>query len=124
MGIDAVLPDAALSWMLRNPALFDSSIVNALGSRIALYPDGTAVRLTTGETGIVAGTLPTASRRPVVLIHTDSNGRELPNRIIVDLTKESGRSVARSAPTLEMLQKSRQADVLASDIDPVLAGAG
>ncbi len=124
MGIDAVLPDAALSWMLTSPRLFDRCIVAALGNRIALYPDGTAVRLTSGETGIVAGTLPSAPLRPVVLVHIDSNGRELPNPIIVDLTKESGRSIARSARTLELLQRSRQADTPGSDIDPVLAGVG
>ncbi len=123
-GIEAVLPDAALGWMLGSPELFDRNIVGALGNRIALYPDGTAVRLTTGETGVVAGTLPRASRRPVVLVHIDSRGRELPHPIIVDLTRESDRSVARSAPTLEMLQRSRKAGVPASYIDPVLAGVG
>lgn len=123
-GIEAVLPDAALSWMLCSPHLFDRSIVAALGNRIALYPDGAAVRLTTGEIGIVAGTLPTASRRPVVLIHIDGNGRELPNPIIVDLTRETDRSIARSAATIEMLKRARQPGIHSSDIDPILAGVG
>ncbi len=123
-GIEAVLPDAALSWMLCSPHLFDRNIVCALGYRIALYPDGAAVRLTTGETGIVAGTLPTASRRPIVLIYTDSNGNDLPQPMIVDLTRETDRGVARSAPTLEQLKRTREAGAPSSHIDPILAGVG
>ncbi|HLJ54164.1 MAG TPA: hypothetical protein VKT77_03940, partial [Chthonomonadaceae bacterium] len=123
-GIEAVLPDAALSWMLQSPGLFDRNIVATLGNRIALYPDGAAVRLTTGELGIVAGTLPSASRRPIILVHIDSRGRALPNPMIVDLTKETGRSIARSAPSMEILQRARSEAVPTSDIDPVLAGVG
>jgi hypothetical protein len=123
--IPAVLPDAAIAWMLlHSDTLFDKEIVLALSQRIALYPNGSAVRLTTGETGIVAGTLPRAPRRPIVLVHIDGKGRTLATPMIVDLTKETGRAIARSAPTMEMLQESRATGIPVSTIDPILAAVG
>ena len=124
-GIPAVLPDAAIDWMLaQSGRLFEKAVVQALSQRIALYPNGSAVRLTTGETGVVAGTLPRSPRRPIVLVHFDSKGRELKNPMIVDLTKETGRAIARCAPSMETLQAARETGNAVSTIDPVLAAVG
>ncbi len=124
-GIPAVLPDAAIAWMLRNSGkLFDRQVVVALASRIAIYPDGAAVRLTTGETGIVAGTLPCAPRRPIVLIQADKKGQKLPHPMIVDLTRETGRAIALAAPTMEILNLHREKGVPIASIDPVFSGIG
>jgi len=119
-GLPPALPDAALEWMQSRYGLYDNGIAAALGHRVIWYPDGVSVRLTTGEIGTVAGTLPHASSRPVVLIHSDSKGRVLPEPIIVDLMTETGRSVARSAPTLERLHEMRSAASPGDTIDPTL----
>jgi hypothetical protein len=124
-GIPAVLPDAAMAWMLENAdTLFDREVVAALNSRIALYPNGSAVRLTTGETGTVAGTLPQASCRPIVLIDTSSRGLPLRHPLIVDLTRETSRAISRCAPTTAILQKLRETRSGAPHIDADLANLG
>jgi HD-GYP domain-containing protein (c-di-GMP phosphodiesterase class II) len=124
-GIRAVLPDAALAWMLGHSGThFEREIVLALSGRIALYPNGSAVRLTTGETGTVLGTFPHAPRRPVVLIQLDNRGTPLRDPMIVDLSQERSRAVARSAPTIEALTKAREAGMPVSVIDPAFACVG
>jgi hypothetical protein len=125
MGIPAVLPDAALAWMLRGAGTrFDRQAVLALSNRVALYPNGSSVRLTTGETGTVAGTLPRSPRRPVVLIDTDHTGRKLSAPMIVDLTVETDRAIARCARTREQLERSRATRMPTSTVDPNLADLG
>jgi len=125
LGIPAALPDAALAWMLRGAGtLFDRQTVLALSNRVALYPNGSSVRLTTGETGTVAGTLPKSPRRPVVLIDTDHTGRKLAAPMIVDLTLETDRAVARCARTRALLEQSRASRMPTSYIEPNLACLG
>lgn len=125
LGITGILPDAALAWMLGAPnTLYDRTVVLALSRRVPLYRSGSAVLLSTGETGIVAGTPPGAPRRPVVLIHSDRNGLSLRHPLIVDLTRETGRAIARCAPTIEALRRHRETGAPISTIDPALAIIG
>lgn len=124
-GIPAVMPDAAISYIIANTnKLFAREAVVALCHRIALYPVGSAVQLSTGEIGVVAGVLPTGPTRPVVLAQLDNKGHRFKEPIIVDLTREGGRSVVRSAPTLELLLKSREPALAPRPVDPMLASLG
>lgn len=121
-GIPAALPDAVVSYMVANAnKRFASEIVVALCKRIALYPVGTAVQLNSGEFGVVAGILPRAPMRPVILAHTDNRGKPLKEPVIVDLTQDMRRTVARSGSDLQTLMTSKDA---ARPVDPNYATIG
>jgi HD-GYP domain-containing protein (c-di-GMP phosphodiesterase class II) len=124
-GLPATLPDAAVSYLMANmEKLFAKEVVAALCRRVALYPKGCGVQLTSGEIGLVAGTLPTAPTRPVVLVYVDSRGHRLKDPMIVDLPREPRRGVARSATTMEELIQAREAPPQARPIHPILATLG
>lgn len=124
-GIPPVMPDAAITYLIMNAGRrFAKEAVIALAKRIALYPVGSAVQLSTGEYAVVAGVLPTAPTRPVVLIQQDIKGNRLKDPMVVDLVREPGRGVIRSAPNLEMLIKSREPIHEPKPIDPAYASLG
>jgi HD-GYP domain-containing protein (c-di-GMP phosphodiesterase class II) len=124
-GRPAVLPDAAFSYILGHAGRkFAPEVVVALTKHIALYPKGTAVQLNTGECGVVAGTLPKAPMRPVVLIHIDNRGKQLKEPLIVDLVADTKRAVARSAPTLPQLLQIREKAIPPMTVDPAYANLG
>ena len=125
LGVPAVLPDAAISHIIgRAGTQFAPDVAVALARRIALYPVGTAVQLTTGECGLVAGLLPDMPHRPIILAHTDHRGRTLPQPLIVDLTSDKDRGILRAAPTLDALKQSRRPDYTPPTIDPLYANLG
>ena len=125
LGIPAVLPDAAISFIIsRAGTQFAPNVAAALCRRVALYPVGTAVQLTTGEYGVVAGLLPDMPHRPVILTHLDPTGKKLKQPLIVDLTSDKNRGVRRSAPSLTQLVESRQLEHTLAPIDPTQANLG
>jgi HD-GYP domain-containing protein (c-di-GMP phosphodiesterase class II) len=125
LGIPAVLPDEAISYLIRNAGTqFAPGVVAALCRRIALYPEGTAVQLNSGEYGVVAGLHPEQPHRPVVLVHLDNKGVSLKQPMIVDLTADPGRGILRSAPTLALLRQSKLPEHAPVPIDPILANLG
>ena len=124
-GIPAVLPDAAISYLIRGSGTqFAPDVVAALCRRIALYPEATAVQLNSGEYGIVAGLHPDQPHRPVVLIHLDNRGKTLKQPLIVDLTADPGRSILRSAATMPLLRQCKLREHAPAAIDPLLANLG
>ncbi|HLK60163.1 MAG TPA: HD domain-containing phosphohydrolase [Chthonomonadaceae bacterium] len=125
LGIPAVLPDVALSYLLTHTGTkFAKDVVLALSKRIALYPEGIAVQLNTGEAGIVAGTLPKAPMRPTVLVQVDHRGNKLKDPMIVDLSQDTRRSIMRSAATLPELLAMRDRLEAPKPPDPVYASLG
>ena len=121
----AVLPDIAVSYIISNAGrLFAKDVVIKLCQRIALYPVGSAVQLTTGECGIVAGILPKAPTRPVILVHYDHRGNALKSPIVVDLMRDLDRAVVRSAATLPQLLQAKSGELILRPVDPVLANLG
>ena len=121
----AVLPDIAVSYIISNAGtLFAKDVVIKLCQRIALYPVGSAVQLTTGECGIVAGILPKAPTRPVLLVHYDHRGNPLKSPIVVDLMRDLNRAIVRSAPTLPQLLQAKSGELKLRPVDPVLANLG
>ena len=123
--IPAVLPDAAISYIISNAdTLFERQVAVALCRRVALYPVGTAVQLTTGEYGIVAGLLPDKPHRPVVLAHMDRRRLPFKQPLIVDLTGERDRGILRSAATLEELLQAKNRDYVPPGVDERYANIG
>jgi len=116
------LPDAALSYLISNAGKqYAPEVIATLARRIALYPEGCATLLNTGEVGVVAGTIPNAPMRPIVLVQYDRRGRKLSDPMIVDLTRDPGRSIVRSSRNIEELLASRASAVVAPPSRPVNA---
>jgi len=72
---------------------YDPDIAKAFLSRIALYPIGTLVRLTSGSIGIVADVTSKAQHRPIVKVLAEAEGSLLPNPYILDLTAQDNLTV-------------------------------
>ncbi|HEX3032828.1 MAG TPA: HD-GYP domain-containing protein, partial [Bacillota bacterium] len=68
---------------------FDRDIVRAFISNIAIYPIGSMVKLSTGETGVVVDNHRSAPLSPVVLVLLDSNDEEPEPHREYDLSKDS-----------------------------------
>ena len=118
----AVMPDVAITYMVSNAnKLFARDVVIALCRRVALYPTGTAVQLNTGERGIVAGTPPNLPMRPTIQIRLDHRGKILPQPALLDLARDSGRCVVRSAPHLNLLDSEQKRVIVPQPILPVHA---
>lgn len=70
--------------------MFEPIIAKAFLSRIALYPIGTMVKLTSGEIGAVTKTIPLIQHRPEIQVIIDSNKNFLDKPYTIDLaSKES-----------------------------------
>ncbi|MCS6774960.1 MAG: HD domain-containing phosphohydrolase [Chloroherpetonaceae bacterium] len=124
-GLPPAMPDVAVSYLIANAGtLFAREVVAALCRRVALYPKGCAVLLNSGEIGVVAGTLPNAPTRPVVLVHFDRSLNRLQEPMIVDLAQDAGRCVNRSASTMEELMRLRDHPATVPPINPLLAHLG
>ncbi len=124
-GIAPVLPDAAISYIISHAdTLFERQVAVALCKRVALYPVGAAVQLTTGEYGIVAGLLPDQPHRPVVLAHLDRRRLPFKQPLIVDLTGDRDRAILRSAATLPELLQAKSKDFVPPSVDPRYANIG
>lgn len=74
----AVLPSDAIEYIMSGyNTMFDPDIVRALTKKVAPYPVGTCVKLSTGDIGIVVKNYESTSLRPVVkLIHDDKPSDE------------------------------------------------
>lgn len=70
--------------------VFEPTMAKAFLSRIALYPVGTMVKLTTGEVGAVTKVTPLLQHRPEIQVIIDSNQTFLDQPYTIDLaSKES-----------------------------------
>ena len=117
-----IMPDVALTYIVSNAnRLFARDVVIALCRRVALYPTGTAVQLNTGERGIVAGTPPHLPMRPTIQIRFDHRSRAVAKPFLLDLSRDSGRCVARSAPHLNLLDSEQKRVIVPQPILPVHA---
>ncbi len=68
----AMLPSDAIEYIMGGyGTMFDPLIVDALTKRVAPYPIGTCVKLSTGEVGIVIKNYETTSMRPLVQLIED-----------------------------------------------------
>ncbi|HWS28712.1 MAG TPA: HD-GYP domain-containing protein [Clostridia bacterium] len=68
----AMLPSDALEYIMSGyGTMFDPDIVDAFTKRIAPYPVGTCVRLSSGVTGIVVGNYEHSRLRPIIRVIKD-----------------------------------------------------
>jgi HD-GYP domain-containing protein (c-di-GMP phosphodiesterase class II) len=85
---EAMLPHQALEVLFAGAGtLFDKDQVEHFRNRIAIYPIGSVVKLSTGETGVVVDVNSHSPQRPVVRILEDEHGQELKEPQEVDLSK-------------------------------------
>ncbi len=81
----AMLPSDAVEYIMSGyGTMFDPAIVTALTKKIAPYPIGTCVLLSTGETGIVVKNYESTILRPIVKLIVDSK----PTNKYIDLTND------------------------------------
>ncbi len=68
----ALLPSDALEYIMSGYGnMFDADVIDSFLRRIAIYPVGTCVRLSTGETAIVVENFPSMGRQPKVRVIED-----------------------------------------------------
>lgn len=67
---------------------YDPIVINAFGSSVARYPNGTSIVTNKGETGVVIAQNIDFPTRPVIRILCDSNGRKLEHPIEKNLVNE------------------------------------
>ena len=81
---------------------FDPHIFKIFQKRVAPYPAGTAVRLNTGERGIVVSTLFDGEHFPQVRVHSDSEGNRIPQikAHIIDLHEKREVSIVETIENL------------------------
>lgn len=81
----AMLPSDAIEYIMGGyNSMFDPSVVNALTRKVAPYPIGTCIRLSTGETGIVTKNYEFASLRPMIKLIVDNK----PTDTYIDLAHD------------------------------------
>lgn len=82
----AILPDQAMGVLMRNTGAYDPALTKVLIHALGIYPIGAAVRLNTGETGIVVDQRDRELLLPMVLVVVDRSGRflERDSRFVVD----------------------------------------
>ncbi len=81
----AMLPSDAIEYIMGGYAtMFDPQIVKAITKKVAPYPVGTCVRLSTDDIGIVIKNYEDTSLRPMVKLIEDNK----PTNKIIDLTND------------------------------------
>lgn len=104
-----MLPHEAYEYMSANAGTeFDYSLLKLFFKRIALYPVGTILQLSSGEIGMVAQVLPELSLRPVIRILVEKDGSIALGRRQVDLTKMLTVMIARVCTEKEVIALYRR----------------
>lgn len=84
----ALLPHQAMEQLFAGTGtLFDPAKVELFRDRVALYPLGIQIKLSSGEAGIVVDLNSQSSQRPIIRILYDSDGTELSQPYEIDLSK-------------------------------------
>ena len=91
---------------------FDPDVSKAFLSKIALYPAGTYVHLTTGQIGVVTKVIPLAQNRPTIKIIADENGMLLAQPVDIDLVGRENLTIFIE----DVLNDSEKADLLAKSL--------
>lgn len=81
----AMLPSDAIEYIMAGyGTMFDPTVVKAITNKVAPYPIGTCVRLSTGDVGIVVKNYETTSLRPMVRLIVDNE----PSNEYIDLSHD------------------------------------
>lgn len=101
------MPDYAVKQVLcETGTAFDKEAVVALVKCVAVYPTGCAVRLNTGESGLVVSTEHGKTTRPLVrLFYNEDNSRRTPEDVQLD--RSDGRCIILSGMSLEKVRRAK-----------------
>jgi hypothetical protein len=105
-GTTAVLPDAALSKLLRGkPRGFDITLLGLFANMMGLFPPGSAVLLDTDEIAVVIHPNPDDPRRPVVAIVCDAKGNAVDGDVVdLALRSQTGRFVRSIVKAVDLVK--------------------
>lgn len=93
---EAVLPHQAVEVLFAGSGdLYDPHMIRTFRDRVAIYPPGMSVELSTGEVGVVVDINASLPHRPVVRILWDENGQELKDLYEIDLSKRLNITITR-----------------------------
>ncbi|MBP1934075.1 HD-GYP domain-containing protein [Ammoniphilus resinae] len=85
----AMLPHEAMELIFSETNLhFEQGIVELFRKKIAIYPIGVTVKLSTGETGVVVAYNQHCIDRPIIRIFKGESGEDLKSLKEIDLSKE------------------------------------
>jgi len=91
---DAMLPHEAIEYVMAfGGEEFDSELVHILARELPAYPTGVAVRLNTGETGVVIDANVGHIGRPLLRIYLDSDGQNIREPYELDLADPQSRDL-------------------------------
>lgn len=84
----ALLPHEAMEVLYTGSGtLYEKRMIEQFRDKVAIYPLGITVMLSTGETGVVVDVNSQFPQRPIVRILEDADGRELQQPVEIDLSK-------------------------------------
>ncbi len=108
---EALLPHVALEYLLSGgDTLFEKKLVRTFMEKIAVYPLGTTVKLTTGEVGVVKDVKPGFSSRPIIRILYDASGKKLSSDQIyeIDLLEKPSILIEKVVKTFDPKDKEEE----------------
>ncbi len=102
-----LMPDHAVRQvMCETGTAFDRQAVIALVKSVAVYPTGCAVRLNTGESGLVVSTEHGKTTRPFVrLFYNPDGSRKTPEDVRLD--RSDGRCIVLSDMSMEKIRRAK-----------------
>jgi HD-GYP domain-containing protein (c-di-GMP phosphodiesterase class II) len=84
----AMLPHQAMEILYAGSGtLFDQQNLEIFRDKVAIYPTGMSVKLSSGESGVISKVFQSMPHRPVVRVMTSSNGEALKVPYDLDLTQ-------------------------------------
>lgn len=93
-----LLPHHALEVLFAGAGTqFDLSLVETFRNRVAIYPPGVPVSLSTGERGVVVGVNRSVIQRPVIRVLQNERGEDLKEPYEIDLSKKLSIMIDRIA---------------------------
>lgn len=93
-----LLPHHALELLFAGAGTqFDLSLVETFRNRVAIYPPGVPVSLSTGERGVVIGVNRAVIQRPVIRVLQNERGEDLREPYEIDLSKRLSVMIDRIA---------------------------
>jgi HD-GYP domain-containing protein (c-di-GMP phosphodiesterase class II) len=92
---ETMLPHQAVEALYSGSGtLYDTSMLKLFRDKVAIYPIGIEVRLSTGHRAVVVDINSACAHRPVVRVLTDEEGREIKEPYDMDLSKHMSVLVA------------------------------
>ncbi|MBP2116565.1 HD-GYP domain-containing protein (c-di-GMP phosphodiesterase class II) [Cohnella lubricantis] len=93
---EAMLPHQAVETLYAgSDTLYDTAMLKVFRDKVAIYPVGITVRLTTGESAVVVDINAASMHRPIVRVITNEAGEDLAAPYDIDLSKQLSVMIAK-----------------------------